>query len=462
MLVAGGTMHSGGVAATSIVPLMRYRDCAAAVAWLQNAFGFERHFVVGSDDGGINYAQMTCGSGMVMLAPVGESDLDSHLKQPDEVGGLSTQCCYLVVEDIDAHYAKAKAAGAEIVLALKATSMSSRGYSCRDLEGHIWNFGSYDPWKGRRLPDTAQPVEAASARKGLGRDLAILGLCLSAMAVTLFPLGAGWLPVASKWVEQVSLRQQTPQASSVPAASAEALERARVEAEARANRAEAALAELQSARTAAEAAVNAAKLDLERAEAARVRAEANASAAVERIAADVRQALDQEKALREQSERRAADAEAELSRAKTQLEEVSRALEDTKAKLAAEQLARQATESARKQAEQMLSTSPPPVITGSTEEAAVVEKEMRASTPPADSAALQSRSITTPGPQDGTSGKPKTRVKSWERQARDPQVKRKKDKPKTSDSNGSGQAKPYKPKAPKPAKGPEAPNFNIL
>lgn len=456
MLVAGGAMHSGGVAATSIVPLMRYRDCAAAVAWLQDAFGFERHFVVGSDDGGINYAQMTCGSGMVMLAPVGESDLDTHLKQPDEVGGQSTQCCYLVVEDIDAHYAKAKAAGAEIVLELKATSMASRGYSCRDCEGHIWNFGSYDPWKGRRLPDAAAQAEAAQPRKGLGRDLAILGLCLSAMAVTLFPLGAGWLPAASRWIDQATTRRQ----DTAPAAAA--LERAAAEAAERAARAEAALADHQAARAAAETALDAAKLDLERAEAARVRAEANASAAVERIATDVRQAIEQEKSLRESSERRAVEAETELARTKTSLEEVSRTLEDTKAKLAAERLARAATDAARKQAEQMLSTAPPPVITGSTEDAAVVEREMKASGPQGDVAPLAAQSGITPSSQDDSNTKPKTRVKSWERQVREPQVKRKKDKPKSNEGSASGQAKSYKPKAPKPARAPDAPNFNIL
>jgi len=49
------------------------------------------------------------------------------------------------VADVDAHYARAKAAGAEIVMELEDTDYGSRGYSVRDLEGHLWSFGTYHP-----------------------------------------------------------------------------------------------------------------------------------------------------------------------------------------------------------------------------------------------------------------------------------------------------------------------------
>jgi uncharacterized glyoxalase superfamily protein PhnB len=52
----------------------------------------------------------------------------------------------MVVEDVDAHYKKAKSAGAEIVLDI-ADARGTRGYSCKDLEGHLWSFGSYNPWE---------------------------------------------------------------------------------------------------------------------------------------------------------------------------------------------------------------------------------------------------------------------------------------------------------------------------
>jgi uncharacterized glyoxalase superfamily protein PhnB len=62
------------------------------------------------------------------------------------VGGVCTQSAYIIVEDADAHYARAVAAGAEIVMEIKDEDYGGRGYSCRDLEGHLWNFGTYDPW----------------------------------------------------------------------------------------------------------------------------------------------------------------------------------------------------------------------------------------------------------------------------------------------------------------------------
>ena len=47
---------------------------------------------------------------------------------------------------LDAHYARAKAAGAEIVIDIADQDYGGRLYVCRDPEGHVWNFGSYDPW----------------------------------------------------------------------------------------------------------------------------------------------------------------------------------------------------------------------------------------------------------------------------------------------------------------------------
>jgi uncharacterized glyoxalase superfamily protein PhnB len=52
---------------------------------------------------------------------------------------------YAVVEDIDAHYERAMAAGAEIVRQLADTGYGSREYSVRDPEGHLWSFGTYRP-----------------------------------------------------------------------------------------------------------------------------------------------------------------------------------------------------------------------------------------------------------------------------------------------------------------------------
>jgi uncharacterized glyoxalase superfamily protein PhnB len=135
------------VTGRTLVPTLRYRDVQAAMAWLCGAFGFEKHLVVTGEDGFIRYAQLTFGEGMIMVVPVEDTAFDQLMKQPEEAGGAETQICYLYVENVGAHYDRAKAAGAEILLDLDLGDSSGRGYSCRDLEGHIWNFGTYDPWQ---------------------------------------------------------------------------------------------------------------------------------------------------------------------------------------------------------------------------------------------------------------------------------------------------------------------------
>ena len=122
----------------NIFPALRYRNGSAAVEWLGKAFGFEKHMVVPGPEGTIAHAQMKLGSGMIMLGSGKHGDANNPW---DEV----QQGVYVHVEDVDAHYARAKAAGAEIVMELEDTDYGSRGYSVRDLEGHLWSFGTYRP-----------------------------------------------------------------------------------------------------------------------------------------------------------------------------------------------------------------------------------------------------------------------------------------------------------------------------
>lgn len=130
----------------TIIPTLRYRDAKAAVAWLCDAFGFARKAVHEDDRGGVAHAELVLGNGMIMLGSVREDAFGAINVHPEETGRRSTQSPYVIVADADAHYAQAKAAGAEIVMELKTESYGGRGYSCRDLEGHLWNFGTYDPW----------------------------------------------------------------------------------------------------------------------------------------------------------------------------------------------------------------------------------------------------------------------------------------------------------------------------
>jgi len=134
----------------NIVPVMRYRDAKKALEWLCEAFGFEKSFVVAGDGDRIDHAQLTFGNGMIMIGSTSNGDFDKLMKQPEEVSGCETQTCYIVVEDADAHYKMAKAAGAQVVLELRDEFYGGREYTCRDIEGHIWSFGTYDPWADKQ------------------------------------------------------------------------------------------------------------------------------------------------------------------------------------------------------------------------------------------------------------------------------------------------------------------------
>ena len=131
----------------TIIPSLRYRDARAAIDWLCNAFGFEKQAVY-AEGAIVHHAQLTFGNGMIMLGSVDNgSAWGERMAQPDDIGGRETQSCYLVVADADAHFARAKAAGADITDALEEKDYGGKGYGCRDLEGHLWSFGTYDPWK---------------------------------------------------------------------------------------------------------------------------------------------------------------------------------------------------------------------------------------------------------------------------------------------------------------------------
>lgn len=133
---------------SSVIPCLRYRDAVAAIEWLSEAFGFEKHAVHSNPDGTIAHAQLVFGNGMVMLSSVIAGTPHGDLmRQPDEIGGVETQTPCLIVSDADAIFATAKAAGATIVREIADMDYGGRAFTCRDPEGHIWSIGSYDPWE---------------------------------------------------------------------------------------------------------------------------------------------------------------------------------------------------------------------------------------------------------------------------------------------------------------------------
>src|SRR5262245_53152183 len=160
-----------------VVPVIRYRNLPTAISWLCAAFGFEKHRITTDSAGGVMFAQLTFGPAMIMLGSVRETAYDKLLKQPDEIGGAETQVCYFFVADAHIHCARARAAGAKIVFDIADPANGGRSYSCRDPEGHLWNFGTYDPWQ-RQAALTHEPRRRIRFLSGWS-----LGLVGSALAV---------------------------------------------------------------------------------------------------------------------------------------------------------------------------------------------------------------------------------------------------------------------------------------
>lgn len=127
----------------SIVPFLRYADAAKAIAWLGEAFAFETIASYPDDSGGIAHAELRFGDALVMVSTHHDGDT-LGMKLPKDGGG-PTMGIYLVIDDVDAHHARAAAAGAKVVHPPTDEDYGGRDYSCLDPEGNIWSFGTYRP-----------------------------------------------------------------------------------------------------------------------------------------------------------------------------------------------------------------------------------------------------------------------------------------------------------------------------
>ena len=132
---------------TGVDSLVHYRDVRAAVDWLCSTLSFEKHLTVRNEDGSIRCAQLINGHTRVALAPIDGPVFDEWVKQPDQGSRVEPHTCSFFVVDADALYRSAKRAGAELIV--ENTNENDRKqhfYSCRDLEGHIWRFKTFNPW----------------------------------------------------------------------------------------------------------------------------------------------------------------------------------------------------------------------------------------------------------------------------------------------------------------------------
>jgi uncharacterized glyoxalase superfamily protein PhnB len=123
-----------------ICPTLRYRDAHAAIKQLTEAFGFAKGAVYESEDGTILHAELSYGDGTVMLGTKGVGGVFD-----DAMGDAGPVGVYVVVDDPDAHFKRARQAGAEILTEPTDQDYGARDYMARDVEGNVWSFGTYTP-----------------------------------------------------------------------------------------------------------------------------------------------------------------------------------------------------------------------------------------------------------------------------------------------------------------------------
>ena len=319
----------------SVIPVMRYRNLPAAIDWLCTALGFSRHHIVTGGNGAILFAQLTLGNAMIMVGPVRHSAFDKFLRQPDEIGGAETQVCYFFVADAHAHCARARAAGAEIIFDIEGKANGGRSYSCRDPEGHLWNFGTYDPWR-QHIAQDRQLRRSGSGWVGAGRrSVLAIGLSTAVLATVAVP---AWMPGSPR---QHAAVKTTDGASEMDAKTTfdqlmsertarEAAERAEQEIRSR-------LTEVQRAKEAVEAKAQQVRQLLAAARNGRRSAEKVAGQALERLA--------EAQSAKDAAEQAARDARERLARLQIRKGAAERAALDARRQLAAERNAKRAAES---------------------------------------------------------------------------------------------------------------------
>lgn len=120
--------------ATQIIPDIFYRDVAAAIEWLARAFGFAEMMRTATPRGGM-HAQMALDGQQIMM---GQGGTEWGMLSAHEAGA-ATQGVFIYLADVDAHYERARAAGAPIDKAPEDLPYG-RSYTARDLDGHPWFF----------------------------------------------------------------------------------------------------------------------------------------------------------------------------------------------------------------------------------------------------------------------------------------------------------------------------------
>ena len=127
-------MNNRSVPTSTLIPHLVYRDVSEARAWLSRVFGFTEHFRYGDPVSGI---QMRLGDAYIMLHEPRERS------QSPIIAGFNTQMLTIIVEDVDAHYARSKQQDPIVWEDLHETVYGERQYGVKDLEGHPWIFSQH-------------------------------------------------------------------------------------------------------------------------------------------------------------------------------------------------------------------------------------------------------------------------------------------------------------------------------
>ena len=118
----------------TITPYLLYKDVDAALRFLEDAFGFREVLRYSGEEGYVNHAEARLGDAAVYLGDPGE-----HYRNPREQG-QETVGLYVLVDDVDSHHEKARAAGAEILEEPADQEYGDRRYVAADPEGQRWYF----------------------------------------------------------------------------------------------------------------------------------------------------------------------------------------------------------------------------------------------------------------------------------------------------------------------------------
>jgi uncharacterized glyoxalase superfamily protein PhnB len=139
-----------------VSPYLLYEDAAAAVEYLQRAFGFELRLSEVGGAGRTHNELLVAGDGLIMLGQAGEG-----FSSPRTLATFPPSMVHVYVDDVDGLHARATTAGAEVT-ELEISPAGDRRFTATDPEGHVWVFAQRLTLEPRKEDTLANPVRAGS------------------------------------------------------------------------------------------------------------------------------------------------------------------------------------------------------------------------------------------------------------------------------------------------------------